>query len=150
MQLNNYTFCNGSKTDLCKKDEVGKFGEIALEVKSRKGKPPKRDDEGGDKGGDKKKKRKMKCHLKHKGSRCPRNFKFGDDEDADEMVAATQVGQTGDIIIERPGPHELERWGGEGRGNFQFFGSNIFQHHGFDEITPAHGLARSFVFFSSF
>ena len=70
---------------------MGEDAEIALVVKSRRGKPPKKDD--GKKGdGGKKKKHFMECRSK----KCPKRFNFGDEEDGDEMVAASKVGQTGE------------------------------------------------------
>ena len=99
VQLDNYTFCDGNKTALCDENQVAEFGEMALSVKTRDGRTPTKDD---GKGGQIKKRaqNKMKCRSK----RCPIQLRFlkenGDeDEDPDQMVAASKVGQ--DKIIRR-------------------------------------------------
>lgn len=79
--MENYPFCEGNVTSLCKEGEVGKYVEFGVFVKNGKGKPPKKDTVG-------RIKRRMKCRSK----RCPKNFIFGDEEDGDELVAASQVG----------------------------------------------------------
>ena len=79
-QMENYPFCEGNVTSLCKEGEVGKYVEFGLFVRNGQGKPPKKNTVG-------RIKRKMKCQS----TSCAKSFNFGDEEDGDELVAASQV-----------------------------------------------------------
>lgn len=96
LQLDNFAFCNGSQTALCKRDEIGELAEIALEVKSRRGKPPKKFVDAV-----KKRKQKMPCIRRNNNSKCPKRFAFDDVEGGDEMVAAAKVSQQDTAMMKK-------------------------------------------------
>ncbi|KAL9963224.1 hypothetical protein ACROYT_G032402 [Oculina patagonica] len=90
IKLENYTFCEGDAiASICKNNDVGKYVDVAIVVKSKGGKAPKKrgDSEKG----------KIKCVKKGK---CPNIFSFGDEADMaltktvirDGMVEASPSG----------------------------------------------------------
>ena len=69
MQLENYTFCEGSMIpSICKKDDIGKYVDVAIVVKSKGNRRASRRAEG--------KKGRIGC-LKR--DNCPDVYDFGDD-----------------------------------------------------------------------
>lgn len=69
MQLENYTFCEGSMVpSICKKDDIGMYVDVAIVVKSKGDKKASRRGDGG--------KGKIGCLKKDK---CPDVYDFGDE-----------------------------------------------------------------------
>ncbi|XP_078354973.1 skeletal aspartic acid-rich protein 2-like [Oculina patagonica] len=117
IKLENYTFCEGSKIgSICKNNEVGKFVDIAIVVKSKKGKKAQKRTDADKKG-------KIRC-LKNK--KCPEVFGF--DEDG-EMALTKSIIVDGKTETQPSGYPRADTQGSKQRfifRTFKFNGTAVF------------------------
>jgi len=111
VKVENYTFCDGNAIpSLCKNNEVGEFLEVAIVMKSKKGKDGKEESEQGnrerDKPGPDGKRRPFRCPRK-----CPKIIVFG----GDEVVVANECQLDGAFTAMPAGFPKLEKKEGKQR-----------------------------------